>query len=325
MTPFPTERPRRLRSTRALRAAFAETRLHPANLIAPLFLKAGIDAPVPIASMPGVVQHTRDSARKEARALAGLGVSGVLLFGVPARKDPLGTEAHSPTGVIQQAIRAIKDEISDEMAVIADLCLCEYTDHGHCGLLAGDEVDNDSTIEVYGQIACSQAQAGADVVAPSGMMDGQVKAIRAALDDSGFEHTPILSYAVKYASSFYGPFRDAAEGAPRFGDRRSHQQDPANYREALREAQLDIGEGADALMVKPALGYLDIVRAVKDHFNYPVATYSVSGEYSMIKAAAANGWLDERAAVLEALTSMRRAGADLIVTYSARSAAEWLS
>jgi len=325
MTPFPTERPRRLRGSSALRAAFAETRLQPANLIAPLFLKEGLDAPAPIASMPGVLQHTLDSARKEARALAGLGVSGVLLFGVPASKDPSGTEAHSPTGIIQQAIRALKDEVSDEMVVIADLCLCEYTDHGHCGLLAGDEVENDSTIEVYGQIACSQAEAGADVVAPSGMMDGQVKAIRAALDDCGFKHTPILSYAVKYASSFYGPFRDAAEGAPRFGDRRSHQQDPANFSEALREAQLDIDEGADALVVKPALGYLDIVRAVKERFDYPVAAYSVSGEYSMIKAAAASGWLDERAAVLEALACMRRAGADLIVTYSAKSAAEWLS
>lgn len=325
MSPFPTERPRRLRGSSALRAAFAETRLQPANLIAPLFLKEGLEVPAEIASMPGVLQHTLDSARKEARALAGLGVSGVLLFGVPARKDRSGTEAHSPSGIIQQAIRALKDEVADEMVVIADLCLCEYTDHGHCGVLAGDEVDNDSTIEVYGQIACSQAEAGADVVAPSGMMDGQVKAIRAALDDCGFKHTPILSYAVKYASSFYGPFRDAAEGAPRFGDRRSHQQDPANFSEALREAQLDIDEGADALMVKPALGYLDIVRAVKERFDYPLAAYSVSGEYSMIKAAAAKGWLDERAAVLEALISMRRAGADLVVTYSAKSAAEWLS
>jgi porphobilinogen synthase len=325
MSPFPTERPRRLRGSPALRVAFAETRLQPSNLIAPLFLKEGLEAPAEIASMPGVMQHTLDSARKEARALAGLGVSGVLLFGVPSRKDPLGSQAHSPSGIIQQAIRALKDEVSGEMIVIADLCLCEYTDHGHCGLLTGDEVDNDSTIEVYGQIACSQAKAGADVVAPSGMMDGQVKAIRAALDECGFKHTPILSYAVKYASSFYGPFRDAAEGAPRFGDRRSHQQDPANYSEAMREAKLDVDEGADALIVKPALAYLDIVRALKERFDYPVAAYSVSGEYSMIKAAARNGWLDERAAVLEALTSMRRAGADLIVTYSAKSAAEWLS
>jgi porphobilinogen synthase len=325
MSPFPTERPRRLRATRPLRAAFAETRLQPSNLVAPLFVKEGLDAPAEIASMPGVLQHTLDSARKEARLLAGLGVSGVLLFGVPVRKDSSGAEAHSPSGIIQQAIRALKDEVSDEMVVIADLCLCEYTDHGHCGLLAGDEVDNDSTIEVYGQIAGAQAEAGADVVAPSGMMDGQVQAIRAALDGSGFEHTPILSYAVKYASSFYAPFRDAAEGAPRFGDRRSHQQDPANFSEALREARLDVDEGADALMVKPALGYLDVVRAIKDHFGLPVAAYSVSGEYAMIKAAAHNGWLDERAAVLEALTSIRRAGADLIVTYSAKSAAEWLN
>jgi porphobilinogen synthase len=275
--------------------------------------------------MPGVLQHTLDSARKEARVLAGLGVSGVLLFGVPSHKDPHGSQAHSSTGIIQQAIAALKDEVADELVVIADLCLCEYTDHGHCGLLKGHEVDNDSTIEVYGEIATSQARAGADVVAPSGMMDGQVGAIRAALDGTGFTRTPILSYAVKYASSLYGPFREAAEGTPRFGDRRSHQQDPANFLEALREAQLDVDEGADALMVKPAFGYLDIVRAVKDRFGLPLAAYSVSGEYSMIKAAAANSWLDERAALLELLTSISRAGADLIVTYAAREAAEWLS
>ena len=276
--------------------------------------------------MPGVMQHTLDSAGKEARALAGLGVSGVLLFGVPSRKDPLGSQAHSPSGIIQQAIRALKDEVAGEMIVIADLCLCEYTDHGHCGLLTGDEVDNDSTIEVYGQIACSQAKAGADVVAPSGMMDGQVKAIRVRARRVRLQaHSdPVLRGQVRCPVST-GPFANAAEGAPRFGDRRSHQQDPANYSEAMREAKLDIDEGADVLIVKPALVYLDIVRALKERFDYPVAAYSVSGEYSMIKAAARNGWLDERAAVLEALTSMRRAGADLIVTYSAKSAAEWLS
>ena len=325
MSPFPTSRPRRLRATKALRTAFAEVRLQPSNLVAPLFVKEDLDHPAEISSMPGVLQHTLDSARKEARVLAGLGVSGVLLFGVPSYKDPQGSQAHSSTGIIQRAIAALKDEVADELVVIADLCLCEYTDHGHCGLLKGHEVDNDSTIEAYGEIATSQARAGADVVAPSGMMDGQVGAIRAALDRTGFAQTPILSYAVKYASSFYGPFREAAEGTPRFGDRRSHQQDPANFSEALREAQLDVDEGADALMVKPALGYLDIVRAVKDCFGLPLAAYSVSGEYSMIKAAAANAWLDERAAFLELLTSIRRAGADLIVTYAARDAAEWLN
>jgi porphobilinogen synthase len=325
VSPFPTSRPRRLRATKALRTAFAEVRLQPSNLVAPLFVKEDLDHPAEISSMPGVLQHTLDSARKEARVLAGLGVSGVLLFGVPSHKDPQGSQAHSSTGIIQRAIAALKDEVADELVVIADLCLCEYTDHGHCGLLKGHEVDNDSTIEAYGEIATSQARAGADVVAPSGMMDGQVGAIRAALDRTGFAQTPILSYAVKYASSFYGPFREAAEGTPRFGDRRSHQQDPANFSEALREAQLDVDEGADALMVKPALGYLDIVRAVKDRFGLPLAAYSVSGEHSMIKAAAANAWLDERAAFLELLTSIRRAGADLIVTYAARDAAEWLN
>jgi porphobilinogen synthase len=314
-----------LRRTSALRAAFAETSLSPTDLVAPLFLKEGLAEPVPIASMPGQLQHTLESAAKEARELAARGVAGLLLFGVPSHKNATGSEAWNADGVVQRGLRALKDEVGDDMLVIADLCLCEYTDHGHCGILRGSEIDNDPTLSAYARIAISQADAGADVVAPSGMMDGQVAAIRAALDGAGRENIPILSYAVKYASSFYGPFRDAAEGAPRFGDRRSHQQDPPNVTEALREAELDIAEGADALMVKPALGYLDVLRAVKDRFGYPMAAYSVSGEYSMIVAAAANGWIDERAATLEALVGIRRAGADLVITYHAKKAAEWLS
>ena len=325
MSSYPDHRPRRLRRTPALRRAFAETSLVPSDLIAPLFVKEGLSDPVPIASMPGHAQHTLESLVKETRELVERGVSGVILFGVPARKDPEGTESWNEDGIIQRAIRATKDEVGDEAIVIADLCLCEYTDHGHCGLLDGDEVDNDRTIEVYGRIASSQAAAGADVIAPSGMMDGQVRSIRRALDAAGSEHVPILAYAAKYASSFYGPFRDAAEGAPRFGDRRSYQQDPPNLDEALREAALDVKEGADALMVKPALPYLDIVRAVKDRFRYPTAAYNVSGEYAMLMAAAERGWLDERAATLETLGAIRRAGADLILTYHAKKAAEWLN
>ena len=297
----------------------------PADLIAPLFVKEGLTEPVPISSMPGHYQHTLESLVKEARELTTLGVSGVLLFGIPIRKDAEGTEAWSTSGISQQAIAAVKDELGDEAVVIADLCLCEYTDHGHCGVLAGETVDNDPTNEAYGRIAIAQAQAGADIVAPSGMMDGQVRAIRTALDGAGWTDTPILAYAAKYASSFYGPFREAAEGAPRFGDRRAYQQDPANVQEALRETALDIAEGADAVMVKPALAYLDVLRAVKDEFGYPTAAYNVSGEFSMLMAAAERGWLDERQATLETLTSIRRAGADLIITYHARKAAEWLA
>lgn len=328
MTPtpsFPSHRPRRLRRTPALRRAFAETTLTPANLIAPVFVKESLADPAPISSMPGQAQLDLETLRKEARELVERGVGGVIVFGIPARKDPSGSEAWSDRGIAQQALTAIKEEAGDEIVVIADLCLCEYTDHGHCGVLAGETVANDETIDVYGRIAVSQARAGADVVAPSGMMDGQVGAIRAALDSEGFAETPILSYAAKYASSFYGPFREAAEGAPRFGDRRAYQQDPRNTREALREAELDIGEGADALMVKPALGYLDIVQRVKETFGCPTAAYSVSGEYAMVMAAAERGWIDERAAALELLTSIRRAGADSIVTYHAKKASEWLS
>jgi porphobilinogen synthase len=293
--------------------------------MAPLFLKEGLEEPAGISAMPGHYQHNLESLVKEARALAGLGVAGVILFGVPTRKDPTGTESWNPDGIAQRGLKALKDELGDDFVVVADLCLCEYTDHGHCGVLQGSDVDNDATLDVYARIATSQVEAGADVIAPSGMMDGQVGAIRGALDDSGHDQTAILAYAVKYASSFYGPFREAAEGAPKFGDRRTYQQDPRNHDEALREAALDIDEGADALMVKPAVAYLDVVRAVKDAFGYPTAAYNVSGEYAMLMAAAQNGWIDERQATLETLTSIRRAGADLVITYHAKKAAEWLA
>ena len=325
MSSFPEYRPRRLRRTPGLRRLFAETNLAPEHLVAPLFVKEGIGEPVPITSMPGQYQHTLESLTKEARELASRGITGVILFGIPAEKDPHGSQAWSSDGIVQRAIGAVKDELGDEVAVIADLCLCEYTDHGHCGILDGDNVDNDPTLEAYARIAVAQAEAGADVIAPSGMMDGQVAAIRAGLDDAGFDDAPVLAYAAKYASAFYGPFREAAEGAPKFGDRAAYQQDPANAREALREVELDISEGADAVMIKPAVGYLDVVRLVKDAFPYPVAAYNVSGEYSMLMAAAERGWLDERRTVLEVLTSIRRAGADLVVTYHAKKAAEWLT
>ena len=321
---FPEQRLRRLRRTPGLRRAFAETSLVPSDLIAPLFLKEGIGDPVPISSMPGQHQHTLESLVKEAREVAERGVAGVILFGIPEHKDATGSEAWNDSGIVQRGLTALKDELGDEFVVIADLCLCEYTDHGHCGIIEHEDVANDPTLDAYRRIAVSQARAGADVVAPSGMMDGQVAAIRAALDAEGFGATPVLAYATTYASSFYGPFREAAEGAPRFGDRRSYQQDPANVDESLREVAADIDEGADAVMVKPAIAYLDVVRAVKETFGYPTLAYNVSGEYSMLMAAAERGWLDERAATLEALTSIRRAGADLVITYHAKKAAEWL-
>jgi porphobilinogen synthase len=324
MSGFPTNRMRRLRRTPGLRRAFAETVVRPSDLVAPLFVKEGIADPVAISSMPGHYQHTLDSLVKEAHELAERGVAGVLLFGIPAQKDESGSEAWNPDGIVQRGLRALKDELGDETLVIADLCMCEYTSHGHCGVLSGETVDNDRTISFYGRIAASQADAGADVVAPSGMMDGQVAEIRSALDSAGHQETPILAYAAKFASSFYGPFREAAEGAPQFGDRRSYQEDPANAAEALREVALDVAEGADAVMVKPALPYLDILRAVKDRFGLPTAAYNVSGEYSMLMAAAERGWIDERAATVETLTSIARAGADLIVTYHAKKATEWL-
>ena len=325
MSSFPAHRPRRLRRTPALRRAFAETSLVPSDLIAPLFLKEGIDEAVPISAMPGHYQHTLESLVKEAREVVERGVAGVILFGIPERKDAVGSEAYNHDGIVQRGLAALKDELGDQAVVIADLCLCEYTDHGHCGVLDGDDVDNDPTLEIYGRIAVSQAEVGADIVAPSGMMDGQVGAVRAALDSAGHAETAILSYAAKYASAFYGPFREAAEGAPQFGDRRSYQQDPANIDEAMREVAADIEEGADAVMVKPALPYLDVLHAVKERFGHPTAAYNVSGEYSMLMAAAERGWIEERLATLETLTSIRRAGADMIVSYHARKAAEWLS
>ena len=319
---FPEHRPRRLRRTQALRDLVRETDLAPRHLAAPLFVKEGIGEPAPISSMPGHHQHTVESLRKEARELAERGVRALVLFGIPAGKDPEGTEAWAEEGVAQQAIRALRDELGDEVVIIADLCLCEYTDHGHCGILRGEDLDNDATLERYRRIAVSQAAAGADLVAPSGMMDGQVAAIRAVLDREGFTETAILAYAAKYASSFYGPFREAAEGAPRFGDRRSHQMDPGNLDEALREIRADVAEGADIVMVKPALPYLDVIRGAREAVDVPVAAYNVSGEYAMIKAAAERGWIDGTSAMLETLTAIRRAGAGLILTYFAREAAD---
>ena len=326
-------RPRRLRATSVLRAMVRETELNGRDFIYPLFVRHG-QGRSEIRSMPGIYQLSVEEAVREADAATKVGVNAVILFGIPREKDPVGLENFAEDGIVQQTIRAIKKELP-EMVVVTDVCLCEYTDHGHCGILNTGEhfqtglpqgyVLNDPTLDVLAKVALSHAQCGADIVAPSGMMDGMVAAIRGGLDDHGFENTPILSYAVKYASSFYGPFREAAEGAPKFGDRRSHQMDPANVREALREASLDVDEGADMLMVKPALAYLDVIRLVKDAFpGLPMAAYNVSGEYAMIKAAAANGWIDEVKVTLETLTAMKRAGADLILTYHAVEAANWL-
>jgi porphobilinogen synthase len=319
------QRPRRLRRTPALRALVRETNVTPADLIEPLFVKEGIDGPVEIASMPGQFQHTLDSLRKHAAESAAAGITAFMLFGVPERKDAEGSEAWNPDGIAQRGLRVLREELGDDRVVIADLCLDEYTDHGHCGVLDDDgHVRNDETVERYSRIALAQAEAGAHLVGPSGMMDGQVAAIREALDGAGRDDVGILAYAAKFASAFYGPFRDAAECAPRFGDRSGYQQDPANADEALREIRADIAEGADIVMVKPALPYLDVVRVAKDATGFPMAAYQVSGEYAMIEAAAANGWLDRRRAVLESLTAIRRAGADLILTYHARDAAGWL-
>jgi porphobilinogen synthase len=303
-----------------------ETDLAPRQLIAPLFVKEGVGEPLEIASMPGQFQHTLESLRKEATEIASTGVLGFMLFGVPERKDAEGSEAWNPDGIAQKALRVLREELGDDHVVIADLCLDEYTDHGHCGVLTeGGEVDNDATLERYRRIALVQAEAGAHLVGPSGMMDGQVAAIRETLDDAGATDVAMLAYAAKFASSFYGPFRDAAECAPRFGDRSGYQMDPANADEAVREIVADIDEGADIVMVKPALPYLDVIRLAKDETRFPMAAYNVSGEYAMVKAAARNGWLDERRTVLEILTSIRRAGADLILTYHAKDAAGWLA
>lgn len=313
---YPADRPRRLRRTPALRRLARETRLSPADLVLPMFVKEGLDAPEPVASMPGVVQHTLDSLRKAAVQAVQAGVGGLILFGVPQRKDARGSSADDPAGIVQLALRGLAEEVGTDTVLIADLCLDEYTDHGHCGLLTeAGEVDNDATLARYASIAAAQAAAGAHVVAPSGMMDGQVQAIRTALDAEGHQEVAILAYAAKYASALYGPFRDAAECAPRHGDRADYQQDPANSREALREVAADVAEGADAVMVKPALAYLDVIRRVADSVTVPVAGYQVSGEYAMVEAAAANGWLDRERVIEETVTAIRRAGADLVLTY----------
>ncbi|HYN87641.1 MAG TPA: porphobilinogen synthase [Ardenticatenaceae bacterium] len=332
---FPRYRPRRLRRSPALRRMVAETHLSPADFIYPLFITHGRDVRREIASMPGVYQWSVDRLPAEVEAIAALGVPAVILFGIPAIKDEIGSENFAPEGITQQAIRAIKAAVP-ELLVLTDVCMCEYTSHGHCGIIhEGGKgtngaapsfvIANDETLDVLGRVAVSHAEAGADVVAPSGMMDGQVAAIRRALDGEGFVDVAIMAYSAKYASAFYGPFRDAAESPPQFGNRRSHQMDPANVREAMREIALDIREGADIVMVKPALAYLDVIRAAREQFAYPLAAYNVSGEYSMVKAAGRNGWIDERAVTLELLTGMKRAGADMILTYFAREVAAWLN
>ncbi|MBG0827336.1 porphobilinogen synthase [Planomonospora sp. ID67723] len=323
---FPAARPRRLRRTAPMRRMAAGTRLHPAELVLPMFVKEGIGEPNPIGSMPGVFQHTRDSLRKAAHEAAEAGVGGLILFGIPAVKDARGSAGDDPAGIVQQAVADLVSDVGDTMVVMTDTCLDEFTDHGHCGILtAAGEVDNDATLERYAAVAVAQARAGSQVIAPSGMMDGQVAAIRAALDGNGFEQVPVLAYSAKYASALYGPFRDAAECAPQFGDRSAYQQDPAGpVGEALREVRLDLAEGADAVMVKPALLYLDILRQVRDLVDVPVAAYQVSGEYAMIEAAAANGWIDRDRAIMESLVAIRRAGADMILTYWATEAARRL-
>ena len=321
---FPEYRPRRLRRTEALRAMVRETELSVKHLIYPLFVVPGKGVKEEVPSMPGVFRFSVDKLAEEAKEIQDLGIPAVILFGIPEKKDEVGSEAYAKRGIIQRAIPALK-KAAPELIVITDVCLCEYTSHGHCGIIKNGEVDNDLTLEQLARVAVSHAKAGADMVAPSDMMDGRVARIREALDEAGFSHVPIMSYAVKYCSSFYGPFREAAESAPQFGDRRSYQMDPANAREALREAALDVEEGADILMVKPALPYLDVIRALREEFNHPIAAYQVSGEYAMIKAAGRLGWLDEERAMMESLLSIRRAGADIILTYFAKEVARRLT
>lgn len=324
MTGFPGVRPRRLRSSAAVRRLVAETTLEPRQLILPMFIREGAREPIAISSMPGVYQHTRDTARKAVAEAAQLGLGGVMLFGVPETKDPEGSGALDPDGILNVAIRDAVSEVGDDLLVMSDLCLDEFTSHGHCGVLdAAGRVDNDATLAIYAEMGIAQASAGAHVVGPSGMMDGQVGAVRTALDGAGFQDTVILAYAVKYASAFFGPFREAV-GSSLTGDRKTYQQDPSNAREAIREVDLDIAEGADIVMVKPALAYLDIIRQVRDHVNVPVAAYNISGEYAMVEAAAANGWIDRDRAILETLTSIRRAGADTILSYWAAEAVRLL-
>ena len=320
MSTFPLTRLRRLRSSGALRSLVRETRLDLDSLVLPLFVGP---ASVANASLPALGRYSVEELVREAEECAGLGVSAVILFGIPVEKDEQGSSAWDDDGIVQLALRALREAVPG-MALLTDVCLCEYTSHGHCGVLEGEEVANDATLELLARTAVSHVEAGADAVAPSDMMDGRVGVIRSALDDAGYESTPILSYAAKYASAFYGPFREAVDSAPAFGDRRGYQMDPANVREALRECELDVAEGADVLMVKPALPNLDVIRAVRERFDLPVAAYNVSGEYAMVKAAAAAGWMDERQAALESLTAIKRAGADVIVTYWAKDVARWL-
>jgi len=320
---FPEYRPRRMRKNETFRALIRETQLSAGQLIYPLFIMPGKNKREEISSMPGVFRLSVDQLKKEAEECLKLGIQNVILFGLPEKKDAVGSGAHAKDGVIQRAIKELKSK-APEIMVTTDVCLCEYTDHGHCGCLLGNEVDNDTTLEILAKTALSHAQAGADMVAPSDMMDGRVAEIRAALDENNFEMIPIMSYAVKYASAFYGPFREAADCAPQFGDRRSYQMDPANSREALREATLDVEEGADILMVKPAIAYLDIIAKLKDEFDLPIAAYQVSGEYAMIKAAAEKGWIDGEKVMAETLLSIKRAGADIILTYFAKDMARYL-
>jgi len=320
---FPVTRMRRLRRSEALRRMVRETRLDAADLVQPLFAVPGKDVKKPVKSMPGVHQRSVEHIVEAGAEAFAAGVPAVILFGIPDRKDPEGSASWNEGGIVQRAARALKKQVP-ELSVIADLCFCEYTDHGHCGILHEGDVDNDATLENLGRQAVSLVRAGADVIAPSGMMDGMVLAIREALDEEGFEHIPIMSYAVKYASAYYGPFRDAAESAPAFGDRRRYQMDPANVREAIREATLDVQEGADILMVKPALAYLDVIREVRQEFDHPIAAYNVSGEMAMVEAAAANGWVDRQRVIMETLISIKRAGADIILSYWATEVARWL-
>jgi len=320
---FPEYRPRRMRRNEAMRALIRETRLSPDQLVYPFFVMPGKNKKEEISSMPGVFRVTIDQLVKEAKECLELGINSTILFGLPEKKDAMGTEAHAKNGIIQKAIKELKNKVP-EFLVITDVCLCEYTDHGHCGCIIDNDVDNDATLEILAKTALSHAEAGADIVAPSDMMDGRVAEIRATLDENNFESIPIMSYAVKYASSFYGPFRDAADCAPQFGDRRSYQMDPANSREALREATLDVDEGADILMVKPAVAYLDIISKLRDEFDLPIAAYHVSGEYAMIKAAAEKGWIDGDRVMAETLLSIKRAGAEIIITYFAKDMAKIL-
>lgn len=323
MAVFPQLRLRRLRRSAPLRALVRENRVDVGDLIYPMFIAEGRGIKQEITSMPGIFRYSPDQLSREIEEVASLRIPAVLLFGIPEDKDETGSSGYRPEGVIQQAIRAIKKS-APEMLVITDVCLCEYTSHGHCGIVVNGQVDNDRTLPLLAKMAISHVAAGADIVAPSDMMDGRVKVIREVLDEKGFQHIPILSYAAKYASAYYGPFREAAESVPQFGDRRAYQMDPPNVREALREVEQDIAEGADIIMVKPALAYLDVIRQVRDTFNHPLAAYNVSGEYAMVKAAAQRGWLDEQSVVLETLTAIKRAGADIILTYHTKDAARWL-